>query len=84
MTVYELIEFLKTQPQDAIVQVLCHDDSCRSYETQGGTCEVMDFTLEKDSNFNSCWDFTDFNGNKFVKADAPYYNKKYLLLGMQK
>jgi hypothetical protein len=42
MIVSELIEWLKTMPQDARVQTLVHYDGGGYYQ-QGGTCSVEDF-----------------------------------------
>lgn len=44
MIISELIEWLKTMPRDAIVQVLEHHGD-HSYYLQGGTCYVVDFDL---------------------------------------
>lgn len=82
MNVSEMIEWLKTQPQDAIVEVLCHDDN-GGYYTQGGTCSTIEFTIEV-VNYNCCFELTDLTTNPLIKPDSPAYNKKYLLLGMQK
>lgn len=82
MTVSEFIEWLKTMPQDAEVNVLCHD-SHGDYCTQGGTCSEIPFIKESDDNGNECFSFTDFNGNQFVKPDSRYYNKKFLTIGKQ-
>lgn len=81
MKVSEFIGWLKTQDQDAIVQVVIHT-SGRSYDDQGGNATVEDFdpTLEKWS-CPEMYEYTDFRGNQFVKEDAPHYNKTYLLLG---
>ncbi len=45
MIVSELIEWLKTMPQDAVVQVLEHH-GVHDYYLQGGTCRVVEFTVE--------------------------------------
>lgn len=82
MVVSEFIEWLKTMPQDAEVNVLCHD-SYGDYCTQGGTCREIPFTIESDNQGNECYSIVDFTGNQFVKPDAPYYNKKFLTIGMQ-
>jgi len=74
MTVAELIEFLKTQDQGAIVKVVVHEDH-RGYEMQGGSASEKDF----DKGLHV--EYTDMRGNEFVKPDAPYYEKRYLLLG---
>jgi hypothetical protein len=45
MIVSELIEWLKTMPQDAKVKTLEHYGNSGYYQ-QGGTCNVTDFTTE--------------------------------------
>jgi len=75
MTVSKFIEWLKTQDQDAIVVCLTHDTNGSYYE-QGGTCSHDEFTEEHS-------EYTDFRGNEFVKSTAPYYNKRYLLIGLE-
>lgn len=53
MIVSELIEWLKTMPQDAVVQVLEHHSGTGYYD-QGGSCYITDFTTDcKDSWVNS-------------------------------
>jgi len=75
MTVSEFIEWLKTQDQGAIVKCLIHNTTGSYYE-QGGTCSRGEFTAEHA-------EYTDFRGNEFVKPEAPYYNKRYLLIGLE-
>lgn len=45
MIVSELIKWLETLPQDAVVQVLEHHSGTGYYD-QGGNCYVEDFTAE--------------------------------------
>lgn len=73
MTVSELITWLQTQDQGATVTCLVHD-SRGSYYEQGGTCSEEEFTPDYS-------EYTDFRGNQFVKPDAPYYNRRFLLIG---
>lgn len=77
MTVLQLIEWLKTQDPDAIVQVVQHKTSLGGYYEQGGTAKIVDFNPE-DMNLH---DYTDFRKNPYVKPDAPYFGQRYLLLG---
>lgn len=79
MTVREFIEWLKTQDQDATVQVVQHKSSggTNSYYMQGGEAQVVDFNQDNPDLF----EYTDFRSNQFVKPDAPYYNQRYLLIG---
>lgn len=75
ITVAEFIEWLKTQDQGAIVQVVDHDrNPPGSYYCQGGTASVEDFRPELS-------EYTDFRGNQFIAPDRPSYNKRYLLIG---
>lgn len=77
VTVAEFIEWLKTQDQGAIVQCIDHDTDAgglSSYYCQGGTAQTEDFNSE-------LFEYTDFRGNEHVKPDAPWYNKRYLLIG---
>ena len=72
MTVSELIEWLKTQDQGAIVQVIKGERS-RGYDG-GDICRTEDFTA-------ALSDYCDMRGNPHVKPDASYYNQRSLLLG---
>lgn len=72
-TVAELIEWLKTQDQKAIVECIDHEAS-GNYYCQGGTAGVADWTPE-------LTEYTDFKGNQFVKADSPHFEKSFLVMG---
>ena len=73
-TVADLIEFLKTQDQDAILQIVEH--TCgTSYYDQGGNASEENFDPERHV------EYTDFRGNRYVKESDPHFNKRYLLLG---
>lgn len=53
MTVAEMIEWMKTLPQDAVVTVLDHHSGTGYYD-QGGNVYTVDFTTDcKDSWVNS-------------------------------
>lgn len=80
MNVAELITWLQTQDQEAIVQVLVHSSGTNHCE-QGGTVSVEDFTLAGDWGVPYHYEYTDFRGNQYTKPDAPYYNKRYLQIG---
>lgn len=47
MIVSEFIDWLKTQDQKAVVEVLSHSSGSGYYD-QGGWCTVEDFTIEED------------------------------------
>ena len=72
MTVSELIAWLKTQDQEAIVEVLTSRDG-QAY--QGDIIETAEF----DPSVHA--DYTDFRGNGWTKADSPHFNKRFLFLG---
>ena len=74
VTVADLIEILKTQDQGAVVQVLVHTEGTGYYD-QGGSCSPEEFNKEDHI------EYTDFRGNEYVKPNALYFNKRYLLLG---
>lgn len=78
-TVAQLIEWLRTQDQDAIVQVVDHTLSGADYCEQGGTARVVDFVPNKEEGL---FEYTDFRGNKFVSRDEAHFEKRYLLLGI--
>lgn len=76
MIVSELIDWLKTQDQDAVVDVL-HHTSGSGYYDQGGNVSIEEFTATEFKD----WEYTDFRGNYFVKEDAPHFNKRFLQIG---
>lgn len=76
MTVAEFIEWLKTQDQDAVVDVL-HHTSGSGYYDQGGNVSIEEFTATEFKD----WEYTDFRGNQYVKEDAPHFNKRFLQIG---
>lgn len=80
MNVAELITWLQTQDQEAIVQVLVHSSGTGYYD-QGGNVMVQDFTPDGEWGVYDHYEYTDFRDNQFVKPDAPYYNKRYLQFG---
>lgn len=73
MTVKELIDYLKTLPEDTEVEVVVGHYSDYSYCT-----ETVPLSLDP---CTGNVDFTDFSGNEFVKEGAKFFNKKYLTLG---
>ena len=75
MIVSQLIEWLKTQDQDARVNVI-HHSSGKGYYDQGGNVSVVDFIPEIHS------EYTDMRGNQFAKG-KPYENDRTLLLGIK-
>lgn len=75
MTVREMIEWLKTQDQDAEVEVLMKESGC------GWDSGDYVTTVTFDASNRDLWDYTDFRGNPHVKPDEPYYGKRYLKLG---
>lgn len=84
MLVSEMIEWLQTKDQDAIVEVLVHTDGNGWYE-QGGRVSREEFDVSEDKydDFGKHWEYADFRGNQFVKESEPFYNKRYLFIGGQ-
>lgn len=75
MNVKELAEWLQRfQDQDAEVLIVRHTCGTGCYD-QGGNATEEPF----DPDYT---EYTDFRGNQFVKPDAPYFNRRYLLLGV--
>jgi hypothetical protein len=74
MKVSEFIEWLKTQDQDAIVEIVVHKTG-KGYYDQGGTAGTSDFDPTKHV------EICDMRGNQFVTPDKPYYNRVSILLG---
>lgn len=73
MTVRELIAWLATQDQDAIVEVIRREPG--GYGYGGDSFEVVEFVPEEHS------DYSDFRNNQHTSPDAPHYGKRFLLLG---
>lgn len=81
MQVSEFIEWLQTQPQDAIVEVVYHKSGCGYYD-QGGNARSVGFDpSEGEYGVPRHWSYTDFRGNYWVKESEPHFGKHYLLLG---
>ena len=82
MIVSEFIEWLETQDQEAIVEVLVHSSGSGYYD-QGGNVSVEQFDTSKDlyKDFGKHWEYTDFRGNQYTPEYAHYYNKRYLQIG---
>lgn len=80
MTVAEFIEWLKTQPQDAIITCISHQGGC-SYTEQGGVIEIVDFIKEPTSPnaYNETFDIVDFTSDYF--KGKPYHGRKELFIG---
>ena len=71
MKVSELIEWLKTQDQEAIVEILVGEHS-RGYSGDSFSKEFFDI--------NEHVDYTDFRKYDFAKGQ-PYENDRLLFLG---
>lgn len=74
MKVRDFIEWLKTQEQDAIVEVVVHK-SGKGYYDQGGTAGTSVFDPEKHV------EICDLRGNSQITPDKSYYNTVTILLG---
>jgi hypothetical protein len=68
MTVAELREWLATQDQEAIVQVLTTDGECSSWEE----FDPVNYST-----------YFDFRNNRFVEESDPKKNVRFLELGRQ-
>jgi hypothetical protein len=73
LTVSELIEWLKSQDQGAIVEIVAHRDG-RSYYDQGGNAGSEFFDPDKHV------EYTDYRDNKWV-AQLGCSGERRLLLG---
>ena len=68
MTVAELREWLATQDQEAIVQVLTADGECSNW----GEFDPVNYST-----------YFDFRNNSFVEESDPKKNVRFLELGCQ-
>lgn len=71
MKVSELIEWLKTQDQDATVEVVVRNPATG---WGGDSVSVVEFTPDLSN-------YVDLRGNPFVKDDSPIKDCRTLLLG---
>lgn len=80
MTVAELIEWLKTQPQEAVVTCIGHTSGSGYYD-QGGNIEVIDFNPKptNESSFDETFEIVSFESDCF--KDKPYYGRVELFIG---
>lgn len=69
-TVRQLIEFLQTQDQDAVVDILVGEQS-----------GFGDSFFRKNLELTEDVEYTDFRGNQFVHPTSAHYNQRYLFLG---
>lgn len=72
-TVRQLIEFLQTQDQDAIVQILVGEQA--QYGCDGDSYFRSDLAVDQHV------EYTDFRGNQFTRPTDAHYNQRYLFLG---
>lgn len=73
MNVKQMIEWLQTQPQDAIVEVVCTDTGNGYHQDTSVSTRKFDPTEHVE--------LYDWTGNKYVEPGDPHYNKKVLTLG---
>jgi hypothetical protein len=78
MLVSEFIEWLKTQDQGAVVEVIVQSEPAL-YQAYG-KCVAECLDIENDDHI----EYTDFRGNGFVKKDSDCFNRRYLTLGSGK
>lgn len=63
MEVQAFIEWLKTMPQDAVVQVIYHESGTTHYD-QGGNIEVRDFTSTSGTSENKWTEYFELYRDK--------------------
>lgn len=80
MNVAQFREWLLTQDQEAIVEVLVHSDGTGYYD-QGGSVTTEEFTSEEEYGCGKHFQYTDLRGNPRIAETEEYYNKRYLQLG---
>ena len=69
VTVEKLIQWLQTQPQDAIVEVTTRE---------GGLRELGEADLQEYGEYASV---LDLRGNPLITPDKPYFGKVYVRFG---
>ena len=75
MKVRELVQWLAAfEDQDAEVEVVQHTHGSGYYD-QGGTAAEVPFDPARHVEYN------DLRGNPHIEPDAPYYERRTLLLG---
>jgi hypothetical protein len=72
MKVSKFIEWLKTQDQDAVVEVLVRESRGNGWEGDSFHFEELDPDKHAD--------YVDFRGNQFAKGE-PHENGRFLYLG---
>ena len=76
MTVREMIAYLESfEDQDATVQVVVFDEG-RGYDS--GSAREVDFVPSEHA------EYTDLRGNPWVAEDAPYRDRRFLVLGVSR
>lgn len=80
MTVAELIEWLKTQPQEAVVTCISHTSGSGYYD-QGGNIEVVDMMVKpsKEGAYDETFEVINYTSDYF--KDKPYYGRVELFIG---
>lgn len=72
-TISQLIAYLETLPQGAVVEIL----QSKGAQWGGEVVSCIPLDLANPDHIT----VTDFRGNQFVKADSPHYNKIYVEIG---
>jgi len=83
MIVAELIEWLKDQDQGATVTVVAHSLGTDYYGPSGSEHYTVEGKVEEvEFDPGEHFQYRDLRGNKSITPDMPYYNRRYLLLGV--
>lgn len=78
VTVERMIQWLKTQPQDAILEVATVEGYTGSGDPIVGFNELQASDLKEEAGMV---EIMDLRGNPFVTPDKPYYGKVFIRLG---
>ena len=72
MLVKDFIDWLKTQDQEAELEILVRIEGC-GYNGDSFRRQSFDF--------NEHQEYIDFRGNRFVKSSDEFFNKRFLFIG---
>lgn len=77
VTAKRLIEWLQTQPEDAIIEVA----SVTGHGYDGPLVSMVTLQEKDLGDYGDEVSVVDMRGNPHVKPDAPYYNKVFIQFG---
>lgn len=83
MVVSEFIEWLKTQDQGAIVEVVLFEFE---EDPPNIVLHAKEFSIDNDKyeKLGECWEYGDFRNHPYLKEGDENYNKRFLLIGGEK